>query len=152
MVSDSIDVLSEVVDKCGSSIGLEHSRVRDALLPFLDDARAPVRKRALHCLGEGRWQQAARLPAAPVRAHACGAAPAGHIARLAPSRGGGAAGICLYLNDDLLGGCVRALVERLQAPNVKPDFTRTYAQALGHIRCALLLSLPLPAPAELALV
>lgn len=41
-----------MVDRCGGALGAESAAIRDALLPFLDDTRQQVRKRALTCLGE----------------------------------------------------------------------------------------------------
>ena len=41
----------------------------------------------------------------------------------------------MYLSDDMLSGTVVALLQRLKAGDLKPDYVRTYVQALGHIRC-----------------
>ncbi len=52
VVSDSIEVLGELADKIGPGLASEHQRIRDALLPYLNDSRAQVRRRVLHTLSE----------------------------------------------------------------------------------------------------
>lgn len=51
VVGDSLDILADVLTKFGGLVGGEHARVRAALAPLLDDSRAALRKRALHCMG-----------------------------------------------------------------------------------------------------
>ncbi len=51
MVSDSLDILAEVTHKFGNLLVAEHARMKTVLVPLLDDTRAPIRKRAMHCLG-----------------------------------------------------------------------------------------------------
>ncbi|KAF5826060.1 armadillo-type protein [Dunaliella salina] len=50
VVSDSLDILAEVTQKFGNLLVAEHARIKATLVPLLDDARAPIRKRAMHCL------------------------------------------------------------------------------------------------------
>ena len=50
VVSASLDLLNEVLSKFGGLVASEHARLRNALLPELDESRAGVRKRAIHCL------------------------------------------------------------------------------------------------------
>lgn len=50
VVSDSLEILTDVVTKFGGIITTDHPRIQDCLLANLDDGRAPVRKRALQCL------------------------------------------------------------------------------------------------------
>ena len=50
VVSASLDLLCEVVGRFGDLVSAEHARIRDCLLPELDESRAGVRKRAIHCL------------------------------------------------------------------------------------------------------
>eukprot|EP00983_Pelagomonas_calceolata_P042853 1138678-Pelagomonas_calceolata.AAC.13 len=51
VISDSLDILAEVTQKFGNLLVAEHARIKATLVPLLDDARAPIRKRAMHCLG-----------------------------------------------------------------------------------------------------
>ncbi|KAK9835209.1 hypothetical protein WJX81_005880 [Elliptochloris bilobata] len=50
IVSASLDLMNEVVSKFGGLVAAEHARICDCLLPELDESRAGVRKRAIHCL------------------------------------------------------------------------------------------------------
>uniref|UniRef100_A0A7S3QNX2 TATA-binding protein interacting (TIP20) domain-containing protein n=1 Tax=Dunaliella tertiolecta TaxID=3047 RepID=A0A7S3QNX2_DUNTE len=50
VISDSLDILAEVTQKFGNLLVAEHARIKATLVPLLDDARAPIRKRAMHCL------------------------------------------------------------------------------------------------------
>lgn len=78
VVSASLDLLNEVVSKFGGLVAGEHARVRDCLLPELDESRAGVRKRAIHCLS-APWHRA--------RESACPATPrAGPSVRHAQAR------------------------------------------------------------------
>lgn len=52
VVSDALDILADVTQKFGNLLVAEHAHMKAALVPHLDDARAPIRKRAMHCLGE----------------------------------------------------------------------------------------------------
>ncbi|KXZ56874.1 hypothetical protein GPECTOR_1g789 [Gonium pectorale] len=49
----------------------------------------------------------------------------------------GLAALSVYLNDDTLGGVVSFLLKALEAPAIKPDFARTYVQAVGQISRAV---------------
>ena len=59
--------MNEIVSKFGGLVASDHARIRDCLLPELDESRAGVRKRAIHCLS---------APLGP--ASACPAAPCVH--------------------------------------------------------------------------
>lgn len=52
MLTDSLDILTELVGKFGGLVTSEHRTIQAVLLQLLDDGRAPIRKRAVHCLGE----------------------------------------------------------------------------------------------------
>ncbi|KAG2450178.1 hypothetical protein HYH02_000280 [Chlamydomonas schloesseri] len=49
----------------------------------------------------------------------------------------GLAALSVYLSDDALGGVVGPLLAALQQPGVKPDFARTYVQAVGQVSRAV---------------
>ncbi|GFH06744.1 TIP120 domain-containing protein, partial [Haematococcus lacustris] len=50
-VGDALDILTEVLLKFGSLLGSLLGAIQVALLSLLDDPRAAVRKRAMHCTG-----------------------------------------------------------------------------------------------------
>lgn len=52
MLQDSLDILVEVLGRCGQHMQEQHSALLATLLPHLDDHRQGVRKRALQAVGE----------------------------------------------------------------------------------------------------
>ena len=48
----SLEILNDLLNKFGGLMAGDHARLRDSLLPLLEDNRAGVKKRAIHCLGE----------------------------------------------------------------------------------------------------
>ncbi|KAK9816878.1 hypothetical protein WJX72_006469 [[Myrmecia] bisecta] len=51
VVNESLDITNEVINKFGGLIKSDHAKLKDSLLPQLDETRAGLRKRAIHCLG-----------------------------------------------------------------------------------------------------
>eukprot|EP00879_Flechtneria_rotunda_P007662 GHRR01008035.1.p1 GENE.GHRR01008035.1~~GHRR01008035.1.p1 ORF type:complete len:648 (+),score=253.35 GHRR01008035.1:1250-3193(+) len=51
VINDSLDILSEVLAKFGHLLLDQHAAIVQTLLPYLDDSRHGIRKRALHCIG-----------------------------------------------------------------------------------------------------
>ena len=52
VVNASLEILNDLLNKFGGLMAGDHARLRDSLLPLLEDNRAGVKKRAIHCLGE----------------------------------------------------------------------------------------------------
>ena len=52
VVNASLEILNELLNKFGGLMAGDHARLRDTILPLLEDNRAGVKKRAIHCLGE----------------------------------------------------------------------------------------------------
>lgn len=119
-MSASLDLLNEAVSKFGGLVASEHARIRDALLPELDESRAGVRKRAIHCLS-APWHSA-------VRARMCSRAAS------RPERAPCAGALAPHLSDALLDGVVKHLLERLKAPDNRPEAARTYMHSVAAIR------------------
>ncbi|GLI69131.1 hypothetical protein VaNZ11_013686 [Volvox africanus] len=97
VVSQVLDILTELILRFGGLLVAEHSRIRDALLGALGEGRMVMRKKSLQ----------------------------------------GLAALSVFLNDDTLEGVVSFLLTALQAPNIKPDYARTYIQAVGQISRAV---------------
>ena len=58
VVSDSLDILCELLARFGSVVPSEHlMRVKELSLGYLGEGRAALRKKAVHALGEweGGW-------------------------------------------------------------------------------------------------
>ncbi|GIL42737.1 hypothetical protein Vafri_669 [Volvox africanus] len=97
VVSQVLDILTELILRFGGLLVAEHSRIRDALLGALGEGRMVMRKKSLQ----------------------------------------GLAALSVFLNDGTLEGVVSFLLTALQAPNIKPDYARTYIQAVGQISRAV---------------
>lgn len=51
-MSDSLDISHELLSRYGSQMSVEqHTALRQALLPLLNETRGGLRKRAINCLG-----------------------------------------------------------------------------------------------------
>lgn len=59
VLTDSLDILTDVVAKFGHLLPEQHATIVQLLQPYLDDSRQGIRKRALHCIGAHRLQQLA---------------------------------------------------------------------------------------------
>ena len=55
MVGDSLELMTELLARFGGLLSADHANIAAAVLPHLDDSRALIRKRALHCLGEDTY-------------------------------------------------------------------------------------------------
>uniref|UniRef100_A0A383VAE3 TATA-binding protein interacting (TIP20) domain-containing protein n=1 Tax=Tetradesmus obliquus TaxID=3088 RepID=A0A383VAE3_TETOB len=51
VLTDSLDILTDVVAKFGHLLPEQHATIVQLLQPYLDDSRQGIRKRALHCIG-----------------------------------------------------------------------------------------------------
>eukprot|EP00878_Enallax_costatus_P002222 GHUV01002394.1.p1 GENE.GHUV01002394.1~~GHUV01002394.1.p1 ORF type:complete len:958 (+),score=265.35 GHUV01002394.1:286-3159(+) len=51
ITNDSLDILTDVLGKFGHLLPEQHAMILQTLLPYLDDNRQGIRKRALHCIG-----------------------------------------------------------------------------------------------------
>lgn len=58
VTNDSLDILTDVLAKFGHLLADQHALILQTLLPYLDDSRQGIRKRALHCIGEGGHAEA----------------------------------------------------------------------------------------------
>ncbi|GIL73243.1 hypothetical protein Vretimale_4847 [Volvox reticuliferus] len=97
VVSQVLDILTELIQRFGGLLVAEHSRIRDALLGALGEGRMVMRKKLLQ----------------------------------------GLAALSMFLNNDTLEGVVSFLLAALQGPSIKPDYVRTYIQAVGQISRAV---------------
>ncbi len=50
IVNECLDNLAEVMGRFGNLVPQCHADLLDKVLPLLDDNRAPIRKRAMHCV------------------------------------------------------------------------------------------------------
>lgn len=50
IVNECLDNLAEVMGRFGSLVPQCHADLLEKVLPLLDDNRAPIRKRAMHCV------------------------------------------------------------------------------------------------------
>lgn len=49
-MDESMQILNEALLRFGPQLSSEHAALQEALLPVLDDNRATLRKRAMHCI------------------------------------------------------------------------------------------------------
>jgi hypothetical protein len=52
VVSEALDVLTELLSRFGGLVPTEHARIKECTLGYLGDVKVMLRKRAMSCLGE----------------------------------------------------------------------------------------------------
>ena len=62
LVSDSLEIANEVLQKFGNSMQSQLPALTESLLRVLQDHRASVRKKATHCLGTAAQSASVRMP------------------------------------------------------------------------------------------
>lgn len=66
MLSDTLDVTSDLLARFGNVMSGYHGQLKAAILPHLEEPRPVVRKRAIQCMGERRWLKVSQLVSQPV--------------------------------------------------------------------------------------
>jgi hypothetical protein len=93
VVGDSLELMTELLSRFGGLLAADHANISAAVLPHLDDSRALIRKRALHCLG--KWLPLLSPPFPPTPYHPPPPHPHPSFAKRPPSPTPYFIGLCL---------------------------------------------------------
>ena len=133
-MSDALDTLCELLARFGGLLPAEQmARVQALALGYLGESKAALRKKAMHCLGEG-WGGAGPGPGrVGQRRYTIIRGPTTYPS-IAPPPSPAAASV--HLPDPLLDEAVTQLQAQLSAPKgqLRADVVRIYVQAVGQVR------------------
>ena len=130
-MSDALDTLCELLARFGGLLPAEQmARVQALALGYLGESKAALRKKAMHCLGEG-WGGAGPGPGRVGQHY-----PQSYNLSLYRPPPLSPAAASVHLPDPLLDEAVAQLQAQLSAPKgqLRADVVRIYVQAVGQVR------------------